>query len=244
VNQRLRVLVTGGASGIGAAAVERFRAGGATVAALDRDRDRLTTVAADTHVVADVSVEAEVDDAVRHAVDALSGLDVIVNCAGVSTRGSVVDTRPEDWDRVFAINVRGTYLCSKVAVPYLRRAGGGAIVNIASQLGLVGATNAAAYSASKGAIIALTRAMAVDHGPEGIRVNCVCPGPTATPLAEAYLSSSSDPEAERRAYEAMQLHGRMITPAEIGEAIYYLGCPAAASTMGATLVVDGGYTIR
>jgi len=238
------VLVTGGASGIGAAAVARFRRDGARVAALDLDRERLARVDADARVVADVSVEDEVSRAVAEAAESLGGLDVVVACAGIAARGTVPDTALADWERVFAVNVRGVYLTAKAAIPHLRRAGGGAIVNVASQLGLVGVSNAAAYCASKGAVVLLTRAMAVDHAAEGIRVNCVCPGPTETPLLEDYVSATADPVAERRRYEQAQVHGRLVTAEEVADAIAYLASPAAGSTIGAALVVDGGYTIR
>ncbi len=136
--------------------------------------------------------------AVDEAAAALGGLDVVVAAAGIAARGTVADTDPADWDRVLAVNLRGVYLTGRAAIPHLRAAGGGAIVNIASQLGLVAAAGAAAYCASKGAVISLTRAMAIDHGPEGIRVNCVCPGPTDTPLLEPYFGGADDPAAERQ----------------------------------------------
>jgi 2-keto-3-deoxy-L-fuconate dehydrogenase len=239
-----RMLVTGAASGIGAATVARFRRDGAQVAALDLDRGRLAEIDADAHVVADVSDEADVARAVDEAADALGGLDVAVACAGIAARGNVVDTSPDDWERVFAVNVRGVYLTARAAIPHLRRAGGGAVVAVASQLGIVAAADAAAYCASKGAVIQLIRAMAIDHGGEGIRVNCVCPGPTVTPLLESYFEASADPDGDRRRYAAAQAHGRLIEPEEIADAIAYLASPAAASTMGAALVVDGGYSIR
>ena len=239
-----RVLVTGGASGIGAATVARFRDEGARVAALDVDEAGLRAVEAEVRVVADVSAEEDLRRGVDDAAAGLGGLDVAVACAGVAGRGTVADTPPAEWERVFAVNVRGVYLTARAAIPHLRRAGGGAIVVVASQLGLVGAANAAAYCASKGAVVQLTRAMAIDHGGEGIRVSCVCPGPTVTPLLESYFALSSDPEIERRRYEQAQVHGRLIQPEEVADAIVYLASPAAASTLGAALVVDGGYSIR
>jgi len=168
----------------------------------------------------------------------------VVAAAGIAARGTVADTDPDDWDRVLAVNLRGVYLTGRATIPHLRAAGGGAIVNIASQLGLVAAAGAAAYCASKGAVISLTRAMAIDHGHEGIRVNCVCPGPTDTPLLDPYFGAAADPAAERRAYEAMQLHARLVTADEIAGAVAYLAEPGASSTMGAALVVDGGYIVR
>ena len=240
----MRVLVTGAASGIGAATVRRFRADGALVAGLDRDAERLARLDAAVRVTADVAVWGEVSRAVDEAAAALGGLDAAVACAGIAGRGTAADTPPEEWERIFAVNVRGVYLTAKAAIPHLRRSGGGAIVNVASQLGLVGAASAAAYCASKGAVVQLTRAMAIDHGAEGIRVNCVCPGPTDTPLLEAYFAGNDDPAGERQRYEEAQVHGRLVTPEEVADAIAYLASARAASTIGAALVVDGGYSIR
>ena len=240
----LRVLVTGAASGIGAATAARFTAEGARVAGLDRDLDALEQRDLRVCVGADVARWDEVRRAVDEAARSLGGLDVAVACAGIAGRGTVESTEPEAWEEIFAVNVRGVYLTAKAAIPHLRRAGGGAIINVASQLGLVAAVNAAAYCASKGAVVQLTRAMAIDHGSEGIRVNCVCPGPTATPLLERYVAGAADPVGERRRYEEAQMHGRLVTPEEVADAIAYLASPGAASTMGAALVVDGGYSIR
>jgi 2-keto-3-deoxy-L-fuconate dehydrogenase len=242
--RRRRVLITGGASGIGAACVRRFQADGCSVAVVDRDEDLLVASPAEAALSCDVSDAEALAFAVDEASAALGGLDVVVAAAGIAARGTVADTEPAEWDRVLAVNLRGVYLTARAAIPHLRAAGGGAIVNIASQLGIVAAANAAAYCASKGAVISLTRAMAVDHGPEGIRVNCVCPGPTDTPLLEPYFGAAADPVAERMAYEAMQLHSRLVTADEIAGAVAYLAAPGASSTMGAALVVDGGYIIR
>ena len=209
-----RVLITGGASGIGAACVRRFQDDGCSVAVLDRDARRRRGRGVRRSDAATSATRRRSAAAVDEAAAALGGLDVVVAAAGIAARGTVADTDPADWDRVLAVNLRGVYLTGRAAIPHLRAAGGGAIVNIASQLGLVAAANAAAYCASKGAVISLTRAMAIDHGPEGIRVNCVCPGPTDTPLLEPYFGAAADPAAERRAYEAMQLHARLVTADE------------------------------
>ena len=239
-----KALVTGGASGIGAATVARLRRDGMRVAALDVNESRLASADADVRVLADVTSEPDLQHGVDEAATALGGLDVVVAAAGVAGRGTVADTPLQEWERVFAVNARGVYLTAKAAVPHLREAGGGAIVVVASQLGLVAAAGAAAYCASKGAAVMLTRAMAVDHAPEGIRINCVCPGPTVTPLLEDYFALAPDPADERRRYEQAQVHGRLITAEEIADAIAYLASPQASSTIGAALVVDGGYSIR
>jgi NAD(P)-dependent dehydrogenase (short-subunit alcohol dehydrogenase family) len=240
----LRVLVTGAASGIGAATVARFRRDGARVVGLDRNAAALAELEAETVVSADVTSETSLTKAVDEAASSLGGLDVVVASAGIATRGTVETTTLADWERLFAVNVTGVFLTAKAAIPHLRRSGGGAIVNVASQLGTVAAAGAAAYCASKGAVIQLTRALAIDHGHEGIRVNCVCPGPTDTPLLEPYFAAAADPAAERLRYSEAQVHGRLVRPDEVADAIAYLASPSATSTIGAALVVDGGYTIR
>lgn len=236
----LRVAITGAASGIGAAAVRRFRAGGSNVAALDRDRERLDELETEYAVVVDVSDEDGVNAAIDAAAAYLGGLDVLVCSAGITSRGTVCETPLEEWERVFATNVRGTYLAAKAAIPHLRREGGGAIVTVASQLGLVGAGSAAAYCASKGAVIQLTRAMALDHVHEGIRVNVVCPGATRTPMNDEYFASD---EERQEFVRSTHPHGRLVEPEEIADAIVFLASPAAGSVVGAVLAVDGGYTV-
>jgi NAD(P)-dependent dehydrogenase (short-subunit alcohol dehydrogenase family) len=239
-----RVVVTGAASGIGRATVGRLRRDGAVVGGIDHDAAGLAGLEVEAAAVADVSDEGAIERAVDEIAAALGGLEGLVASAGIAGRGAVVDTSPDVWERIFAVNVRGVYLSARAAIPYLRRADGGAIVVVASQLGLVAAAGAAAYCASKGAVVQLARAMAIDHGPEGIRVNAVCPGPTDTPLLEPYFSGAADPTAERRQYEQAQVHGRLVRPEEVADAIAYLLSPDAGSTIGAALVVDGGYSIR
>ena len=236
--------MTGGASGIGAATVARFRADRDAVAVLDRDTNSPAAGAAETEILCDVTDPGSVTSAIDEAAAALGGLDVLVSCAGVAGRGTVADVTLEEWDRVFAVNVRGLYLAAQAAIPHLRRSQSAAIVNVASQLGIVAAPNAAAYCASKGAAVHLTRAMALDHAADGIRVNAVCPGPTDTPMVDRFFADAKDPDAERRMFESAQVHNRLVAPDEIAGAIFYLASRDAGSTIGACLVVDGGYSIR
>jgi 2-keto-3-deoxy-L-fuconate dehydrogenase len=239
-----RVLITGGASGIGAATVARFQEDGCRVAALDIDEAALALSTAEVKAHCNVADEASVNAAVEAAVAELGGLDVVVAAAGVASRGSVEHCSPEEFGRVMSINVRGVYLACRATIPHLRSAGGGAIVVVASQLGMVAVADAAAYCASKGAAINLTRAMALDHAADGIRVNCVCPGPTETPMVERFFADTPDPAATRQAFKDAGVIERLIEPAEIAEAINYLASDRAKATIGAALVVDAGYTVR
>ncbi len=239
-----RVLITGGASGIGAATVARFQEDGCRIAALDIDEAALALSTAEVKVHCNVADEASVAAAVEAAVAELGGLDVVVAAAGVASRGSVEHCSPEEFGRVMSINVRGVYLTCRATIPHLRAAGGGAVVTVASQLGLVAVADAVAYCASKGAVINMTRSMALDHAAEGIRVNCVCPGPTETPLSASFFADTPDPAATLQAFKDAGVIGRLISPAEIAEAINYLASERAKATIGAALVVDAGYTVR
>jgi len=234
----LVALVTGGASGIGAATAKRMAAMGAQVAVLD-----LTPGTAD---VAQLVVEADVsdDESVRRAVDDVikrfGRLDIVVNNAGIGAQGTIADNSEDEWHRVLDINVLGIVRVSRAALPYLRKSPSAAIVNTASVAATAGLQNRALYSASKGAVVALTLSMAADHVHEGIRVNCVNPGTADTPWVARLLQTATDPAAERAALEARQPHGRLVKPEEVAAAIAFLASPSAGSTTGTALAVDGG----
>jgi 2-keto-3-deoxy-L-fuconate dehydrogenase len=232
-----RVVVTGGSSGIGLATALRFFADGATVVSLD-----LTAPPNDSirWFGADVSDDASVRAGVAAAVDALGGLDVLVNNAGIGAQGTVEDNSDDQWLKVLDINVLGIVRVSRAALPALRRSAAACIVNTCSIAATAGLPQRALYSASKGAVLALTRAMAADHIGEGIRVNCVNPGTADTPWVGRLLAAAEDPEAERTALEARQPMGRLVTADEVAAAIQYLANPAAGSTTGTDLAVDGG----
>jgi NAD(P)-dependent dehydrogenase (short-subunit alcohol dehydrogenase family) len=234
----LRAIVTGGASGIGAAVVERLLEGGAVVAVLDVS---IATASPDAHAFeADVSDDARVRAAVASAASVLGGIDIVVNNAGIGATGTVEDNDDDEWARVLNVNVIGMARVSRAALPFLRESSAASIVNISSIVAIAGLPSRALYSASKGAVLSLTKAMAADHVREGIRVNCVSPGTTDTPWVARLLASADDPEAERAALAARQPQGRLVTPAEIAEAVAYLASPRNGSTTGISLAVDGG----
>ncbi len=236
----VRALVTGGASGIGLAVARRLRALGAAVAVLDRD---VAPVAADGEllaVAADVTDDAAVRAAVEQVVDRFGGLDVLVNNAGIGAQGGIGDNDDAEWHRVLDVNVLGIMRVTRAALPALRASPHAAIVNTCSIAATVGLPNRALYSASKGAVLSLTLAMAADLLPDGIRVNSVHPGTADTPWVGRLLAAAADPAAERAALEARQPHGRLVSAAEVAHAVAYLASPLATSTTGTTLAVDGG----
>jgi NAD(P)-dependent dehydrogenase (short-subunit alcohol dehydrogenase family) len=226
----MRALVTGGGSGIGAAVVHRLADDGFDVTVADLEPDAVATELGAT------SVRLDVRDEVRVA-QAMEGVELLVNAAGIGSTTDAPNTPLEIWDDVFAVNARGTFLCCKHAITGMRERGGGAIVNVASIAGLVGLKNRAAYCASKGAVIALTRALAVDHVGDGIRVNAVCPGTVDTPWVQRLVERSGESLDDLRARQPM---GRLGTPEEIAEAVVYLA--TAAFVTGTILTVDGGLT--
>jgi NAD(P)-dependent dehydrogenase (short-subunit alcohol dehydrogenase family) len=239
----LSALVTGGASGIGLATARLLASRGARVAILDRD------LADSSHDLVSMKADVTDNDAVRSAVGeavvALGDrLDILVNNAGIGAAGTVEDNSDEEWHRVLDINVLGMVRTSRAALWHLRRAaadkGRAAIVNTCSVAGVAGLPQRALYSASKGAVYALTLAMAADHVREGIRVNCVTPGTADTPWIGRLLDAAPDPAAERAALEARQPMGRLVSANEVAAAIAYLASPLAGATTGTALAVDGG----
>jgi 2-keto-3-deoxy-L-fuconate dehydrogenase len=233
----IRALVTGGASGIGRATARMLAQRGAQVASLDLVSD----VPASVHGVhADVTDDESVRRGVHDAVDHLGRLDVLVNNAGIGAQGTVEDNDDAEWHRVFDVNVFGIVRVTRAALPYLRQSPHAAIVNTCSIAATAGLPRRALYSATKGAILSLTLAMAADHVPDGIRVTCVNPGTVDTPWVGRLLDAADDPAAERAALEARQPTGRLVTADEVAAAIAYLASPLASATTGTCLAVDGG----
>ena len=241
-------LVTGAAAGIGRATAERFARAGAAVTVFDRDEAGAERLVAAIRagggralaVAGDVAVAADAARAVAGTVAAFGGLHVLVNNAGIIRRATVVETTEADWDRVMAVNVKSVFLLAKAAVPVMAAAGGGVIVNIASGWGLVGGRRAASYCASKGAVVQLTRAMALDHAADGIRVVCVCPGDTDTGMLREEARQLGEVEEAFLADAARRPLGRVGRPEDIAEAALYLASDAARFVTGTVLVVDGG----
>lgn len=233
----LVALVTGGGSGIGAATADLLAARGAKVAVLD-----LQPPGNGPHlaVTGDVSDRASVNLAVARVVERLGRLDVVVNNAGIGAQGTVADNDDAEWLRVLQVNVVGMARVVAAALPHLRRSPAAAVVNVCSIAATAGLPSRVLYSASKGAVLSMTLAMAADHVREGIRINCVNPGTADTPWVERLLASAEDPAAERAALNARQPHGRLVSADEVACAIAYLASPLSGSTTGSSLAVDGG----
>ncbi len=241
------VLVTGAAAGIGRATAILFGHEGAAVVVHDLKAEGQATADAigaaggrACFVRGDVTRAADCEAAVQRAVSEFGRLDILVNNAGIIRRASVVETTEEEWDRVMAVNVKSVFLFSKVAVPIMARQGGGVIVNTASGWGLDGGKDAASYCASKAAVVNLTRAMAIDHADQHIRVNCVCPGDTDTAMLREEARQLGQDISGFLARSAKRPLGRMGRPAEIAHAILFLASDASSYVTGTALVVDGG----
>jgi 2-keto-3-deoxy-L-fuconate dehydrogenase len=234
----LRAVVTGGASGIGAATARLLFERGAAVAVLDLEPAGAPAGTVGVHC--DVADSESVDTAIAAAAEALGGIDILVNNAGVGAQGDVAANPDAEWRRVLEINVLGIARVTRAALPSLRASAHAAIVNTSSIAATAGLPQRALYSASKGAVHALTLAMAADHLREGIRVNAVAPGTADTPWVGRLLDTAHDPAAERAALGARQPHSRLVSAEEIAAAIAYLAGPTSGSTAGAVLHVDGG----
>lgn len=234
----LVALITGGGSGIGGATAALLRDRGGSVAVLDLDPsggpDECLRLTADT------TDDAAVRGAVRRVVDELGGLDVLVNNAGIGATGDIAANDEAEWRRLFDVNVLGAARVTRAALPHLRSSARPSVVNVGSVVALVGVPNRALYSATKGAVLALTLAMAADHVREGIRVNAVAPGTADTPWVARLIDATDDPAAELAALEARQPIGRLVGAEEVANAIAYLASPLSGSTTGTVLGVDGG----
>jgi meso-butanediol dehydrogenase/(S,S)-butanediol dehydrogenase/diacetyl reductase len=238
-------IITGGGSGIGKAIALAFIREGAKVVIVGRGGKKLEAAAAEIGgdclaVNADVSTASEVEKLVSAALDKFKRINILVNNAAVLLPGTAESLSEEDFDQTFSINVRGLWLMSRAVLPHMRASGGGSIINIGSVLSLVGARNRVAYAASKGAVVAMTKAMALDHAGENIRVNCVCPGIVETEMVAKF----STDENARRQRVALHPMGRFGQPGEIANAAVFLGSDESGWTTGSVLTIDGGYSAQ
>lgn len=245
-------MVTGAGKGIGQATALAFGERGFAVGIINRGEEagRATLRLLEERggrsafVQADISKPADAARAVGEVVEAFGRLDVLVNNAGIHRQGTVLDTSEDAWDEVLRVNLTGAFLCAKHAAAEMVRQGSGVIINVASEAGLVAIRRQVAYNVSKAGMVMLTKSLAVDLAPHNIRVNCVCPGTTETPLVLAILERASNPDAVRRDLESRRPQGRLGRPEEIAEAIVFLASDACAYATGAILSVDGGYTAQ
>ena len=245
-------VVTGASLGIGRAAAEGFAREGAHVALISKHPERGAQAERELtgsgYSAKFFPTDLAVEDDIRRTIDAVVSewgrLDILVNNAGIYMQGDVTQTSLNDWERIMRTNVTGAFLCTRYAVPVMQRGGGGVIVNVSSEAGLVGIKGQVVYNVSKAALIALTQSCAVDLAEHNIRVNCVCPGTTDSPLVQAAVSSADDPAAARRRLEQIRPMNRLGTCEEIASAVLYLASPEAGYATGAVLSLDGGYTAQ
>lgn len=242
-------IITGGGSGIGRAACLLFAREGATVVVADKSADAAAQVAAlagngAVPMAVDVANSKQVDGMIRNAVERFGRLDVLINNAGYGIPGSVTETDEDDWNKLMAVNVNGVFFGCKYAIPAMRAGGGGAIVNTASVVAAVGIRDRAAYCASKGAVAALTRAMALDHVGDNIRINAISPGTIDSPYFQDMFAKSGRAGELRRQLEQRQAMNRLGRPEEIANGMLFLASDEASFMTGAVLTIDGGMTAQ
>ena len=240
-------IVTGAARGLGWAIAQRFVEEGAQVVladVLDAQEQAASLGGAAQFVRTDVRNETEVQALVDAAIAWRGRVDILVSNAGIEFAKSIEATTVAEWDDLMAVNLRGVFLCARNVIPVMRAQGGGVIVNMASELGVVGAGGVAAYCASKGGVVLLSKAMAIDHGPEGIRVNALCPGPVETELLQTVFDASAEPAELRASFVRATVLKRLGTPQDVAAAALFLASDQSAFMAGTELIVDGGWTAQ
>lgn len=241
-------IVTGGNRGIGFAIAKCYLEEGATVVVADirQPSTEISELATDNHRLiyhqTDVSNSLSIQNMVDTVISAFGRIDVLVNNAGIEFAKTVIDTTEAEWDALMGVNLKGVFLVSKACLPHMIKSGSGVLVNVASELGVVGEANVAAYCASKGGVIMLTKAMAIDHGQHGIRINALCPGPIETELLNEVFQSCDDPQGLRESFEERIILNRLGHPQEIAKAALFLASDDSSFMTGADLIVDGGWT--
>ena len=244
-----RVIVTGGASGIGKAIVQMFVIEGAKVIVADINIESAKKFCNEFYdnvkpYELDVTSEVSFQSLASFCEKEFKGLDVIVNNAGIGLASKLPDTLESDWQRIIDVNLKGSFLGMKYAIPLMKNSGGGSIINISSIAALVGLVDRAVYSASKGGIISMSRAAAIDHISDNIRINCIAPGTVETPWIERITQTYKDPIEAKKSMMERQPHGRFISPAEIASIAVYLASDESKSTIGSVMIVDGGLTAK
>jgi NAD(P)-dependent dehydrogenase (short-subunit alcohol dehydrogenase family) len=245
-------VITGAGSGIGRATATLFSEEGAKVVVVDIDKERgRETVdmikgkeGEALFIPTDITDPSQVKSMVRKVVEIYGKIDILVNNAGLYAQGDVVNTVEEQWDKIMAVNLRAAFLCCKYSIAQMIKGGGGVVINVSSEAGIVAIKNQVAYNASKAGLISLTKSIAVDFASHNIRANCVCPGTTETPLVTSALAKQADPEKVRRELEKVRPADRLGRPEEIAYGILYLASDESCYATGAVLSIDGGYTAQ
>jgi NAD(P)-dependent dehydrogenase (short-subunit alcohol dehydrogenase family) len=245
-------IVTGAGSGIGRASACLFAEQGAKIVVADCNvetgKETVAAILQNGHEAifchVDVSRAAEVEQLIQTTIERYGRLDALFNNAAIQILGRLIDTSEESWDRVHSVNLKGVFLGCKYAIPAMILTSGGSIINMASVLGFVGDPDLAAYCAAKGGVIALTKAAALSYGPNGVRVNCICPGDVETPMVQDYFNKDSDPERARREVSARYALRRIASPREVAQMAVFLASDASSFVTAGALVVDGGLTSR
>ncbi|MQY79035.1 MAG: glucose 1-dehydrogenase [Bacteroidetes bacterium] len=241
-------IITGGQSGIGLATAYLFAKEGAKVVIADIEdaNDEIIKIinqgGSAIFCKTDVSIEQQVNTLIEYTLKTYGGIDILINNAGIELAKKINITTESEWNHLIDVNLKSVFLCSKAAINFMQNNGGGTVINVASEMGIVGGTEIAAYCASKGGVVQLTKAMAIDHANDHIRVNCVCPGPVSTPLLESIIEASSNPEEERQSIVNKTLLKRFAYPEEIANVILFLASDESSYMTGSIVMVDGGWT--